>query len=120
MAKVLIVEDYPELRDFFKLLLELNKFEVKTAATGAELNSVLDTFIPDLILLDVMLGGENGRDICKQLKQTHKDIFIILISANHKLLVDYKECDADDVIEKPFNIDEVLTKIKKLLQKQNI
>ena len=119
MAKILIVEDYPELKDFFKLLLELNNFEVKSASTGTELNALLNTFVPDLILLDVMLGGENGRDLCKRTKQTHQQIFIILISANHKLLIDYEECGADAIIEKPFNIEDVLNKIKKLLHKKD-
>jgi DNA-binding response OmpR family regulator len=118
MAKILIVEDYKDLQDFLKLLFEINGFEVKSASTSIEVHVLLNTFTPDLILLDVMLQGENGRDICKKIKQTHKDIYIILISANQKLLANYEECQADDVMEKPFNIEDILSKVKRLLYKE--
>jgi DNA-binding response OmpR family regulator len=119
MAKILIVENNEDLRAFIKLLFEMNGFEVRSATTGIEVNVLLNTFAPDLILLDVMLHGENGRDICKKIKQTHQEIYIILISANKKSLVNYEECNADDVIEKPFNIDDILSKVKTLLYKKN-
>jgi len=119
MAKILIVENNGDLRAFLILLFEMNSFEVRSASTSIELNVLLNTFTPDLILLDVILHGENGRDICKEIKQTHKEIHIILISANKKLLANYEECNADDVIEKPFNIDDILHKVKSLLYKKN-
>jgi DNA-binding response OmpR family regulator len=119
MAKIIVVEDYTDLRDFFKALLELNNFEVKSAGSLSELNALLKSFIPDLILLDAMLGADNGREMCKTLKEKYKEIFIILISANHNSLVNHKECKADDILEKPFAINMVLDKINKLLAQKN-
>jgi DNA-binding response OmpR family regulator len=115
MANIIIVEDNADLQDFFKILLELNHFEVRSAGSANELNTLLNSFIPDLILLDVMLGTDSGRDICKNIKEKYKDIIVILISANPKLLANYEECAADDIIEKPFSINIVLDKINKLL-----
>jgi len=119
MHKIIIVDDYTDLQDFFKSLLEMNGFEVKSAGSLSELNALLSSFIPDLILLDVMLGPDSGREICRELKKKHKQIHIILISANPKSLDEYKECGADDIIEKPFTITVVLDKIKSLLAKNS-
>jgi two-component system phosphate regulon response regulator PhoB len=119
MAKIIIVDDYADLQEFFTSLLEMNGFEVKSAGSLSELNALLNSFIPDLILLDVMLGPDNGREICKGLKGKYKEIFIILISANPKSLDGYKECGADDIIEKPFTITTVLNKINNLLTERN-
>jgi DNA-binding response OmpR family regulator len=115
MARIIIVDDYKDLQDFFKALLELNHFEVRSAGSAVELNSLLNSFTPDLILLDVMLGADSGINICKEIKEKHKEIAIILISANPKLLINYQDCNADDIIEKPFDMHVVLDKINKLL-----
>ena len=115
MDKIIIVDDYPDLQELFKTLLELNNFEARSAASSMELNTLLLAFVPDLILLDVMLGGESGKDICMEVKEKHPHIFIILISANPKLLANHKECKADDIIEKPFDIHMVLDKVNNLL-----
>jgi DNA-binding response OmpR family regulator len=118
MARIIIVDDYKDLQDFFRALLELNHFEVRSAGSAKELNSLLESFVPDLIILDVMLGADNGKVICKQLKEKYKEIKVILISANSKLLIDYEACNADDIIEKPFDMHIVLEKINKLLTKK--
>jgi DNA-binding response OmpR family regulator len=118
MARIIIVDDYQDLQDFFKALLELNHFDVRSAGSEKELNSLLEFFVPDLILLDVMLGADSGIKICKHLKGKYKEIAVILISANPKLLINYQDCKADDIIEKPFDMHVVLDKINKLLAKK--
>jgi DNA-binding response OmpR family regulator len=117
MARIIIVDDYKDLQDFFKALLELNHFEVRSAGSAKELNILLESFVPDLVLLYIMLGADNGKVICKQLKEKYKETAVILISANPKLLIDYHDCNADDIIEKPFDMHVVLGKINKLLAK---
>ncbi|HMG83356.1 MAG TPA: response regulator [Ferruginibacter sp.] len=115
MAKIVIVDDYPDLQELFKTLLGLNNFDVRSAGSAKELNTLLQFYIPDLILLDVMLGGENGKEICMDIKEKHPTVLIILISANPKLLRNYEECKADGIIEKPFDIHMVLDKVNSLL-----
>jgi two-component system response regulator VicR len=118
MPKILIVEDYLDLKDFFTLLLKKSDFDVRSASSKQELFTQLEAFTPDLVLLDIMLGGDCGREICKELKKNHKGIAVILISANPKLLLDHEECFADDTIEKPFNNTAVLDKIRAVLEKK--
>jgi len=115
MARILVVEDNLDLRDFLTILLQLSNFEVQGVSSGVEVFTKLIIFKPDVILLDVLLGRDNGRDICKEIKEKYKDVAVILLSANPKLLMDYDECNADDVIEKPFNNQDILDKIKKHL-----
>ncbi len=109
--KILVVDDAEDIVDLLSILLIKNNFEVETAYSGKTLLDKLHKFIPDCILLDVNLNGENGRDICKQIKDAGNKAPIILMSANHELLANYEDCKACDVIEKPFLIDKVLRKI---------
>ena len=115
MAKILIVEDNVELTELIAILLEKNNHHVGKASSGEETFLQLDLLKPQLILLDIMLGKEDGRDICKEIKKTNKGIKIILISANAKLLENYEQCEADTIIEKPFELKIILNKIGELL-----
>jgi DNA-binding response OmpR family regulator len=116
MIKILIAEDFLELQVFFVMFLKMNNYDVRSASSKKEVNEVLNEFSPDLILLDIMLGADDGREICKDIKFMDENISVILLSAHAKLLEDYNECGADDVIEKPFENDTLLNKIKNLLQ----
>jgi len=115
MAKILIVEDNHDLLEFFCLLMEKHGFEVKGASSRIEIDSHLLLFKPDLIMMDVMLHGEDGRDICKEIKSNHKHLPIILLSGNPQVLSNFSEYHADDVIEKPFTIGTVINKVKEII-----
>ncbi|MES2429728.1 MAG: response regulator [Bacteroidota bacterium] len=115
IKKILVVDDAEDIVGLLTILLTKNNFEVETAYSNKTLLDKMHTFFPDLILLDVNLNGENGRDICKQIKDTGNKAPIILMSANHELLANHEECKACDVIEKPFLLDKVLSKINALL-----
>lgn len=117
MAKILLVDDSNELLELFARLLTNKGYEVKTANSETKFINLLDIYMPDIILLDVKLNGADGRKLCKELKYkiSHKHIPIILLSGDPLLLADYKECDADDVIEKPFALGSVIQKIERAL-----
>jgi len=117
MAKILIIDDNHDLRDFFSILLKKYGFETRTATSRDEIDSHLTLFNPDLIFLDVLLGNEDGRDLCKEIKKINKNITIILLSGNPQVLSNYDLYKADDIIEKPFEIKEILMKIKKFIPK---
>ena len=119
MAKIIIVDDHPDLQELFKALLTFNNFDVRSAGSAAELNALLQFYAPDLILLDIMLGGENGKEICMDIKKKYPAVSIILISASPKLLMNYEECKADGFIEKPFDVHVLLDKINSLLAGKN-
>ena len=70
-------------------------------------------FQPDIILMDVILGQEDGRELCKSLRQDphYKQITLILFSASPKNLKDFRECGADGAIEKPFSMADLINQI---------
>jgi DNA-binding response OmpR family regulator len=116
MAKILIVEDNTDLLEFVCLLLKKNNSEVYAASLCKEIEPHLVLFHPDIILLDVLLKDGDGREACKAIKNNHQDIPIILLSGNSKLLSDYIDYHADDIIEKPFTIDTLIGKIDNVLK----
>lgn len=121
MAKILIVDDSKDLTEFLSVLLKMKDYDVDIAASKGELKRKLPVVSPDLILLDVRLGGDDGRELCKAIRKEMPDkhIPIILVSASPELLKDYEECEANDVIEKPFDISTIITKIDSLLSKNS-
>lgn len=120
MANILVLDDSQELLTMLKMIFQLHNYEVRTASTKSSLMAHIEIFKPDIILMDVLLDGANGREICRELKENNytKNIAIILLSGSHEHLRDYQECKADDIIEKPFEFEDVEKKIKPLLNKR--
>ena len=112
--KILIVDDDNDIRDIIHLILEGEGYEVSELADGHSINSAVDHFHPDVILLDVMLGDMDGRDICRELKFAPgtESIPIIMVSASHKQEV-LKDggCRANDYLAKPFDIEDLIQKV---------
>lgn len=98
-------------------MLEDGGYEVHATANGQTMQKVRDK-LPDLVLLDIWMEGINGRDICRQLKsqQLTRHIPVILISANQNTEVIAKESGADAFIEKPFDMEYMLSKVKYYIQ----
>ncbi|MFT3680760.1 MAG: response regulator [Ferruginibacter sp.] len=117
MSKILVVDDSSDLLELFAFIFQTKGFEVKTAASRAKLEQELFSFNPDLILLDVKLQFDMGNKICREIKDdpASAHIPVILISANRELLQDYKDYKADDFIEKPFEMDQLIATITKYL-----
>lgn len=115
MAKVLVVDDDKDILELVEILLTINRFTVKTTLRGSEASQIVKTFMPDVILLDVQLGGLDGRIICKQIKSdaSSKHIPIILFSATPGIATTYPECEAIDFLAKPFDAHELIKKIEK-------
>lgn len=118
MAHILIVDDSAELVDFLSLLLKTQCFSVTPVTSKKDLFScLLSKPLPDLILLDVMLGDDDGRKICSELKgnDTFNKIPVILLSASPQLLSNFSEYGAVDFIEKPFDLKAMIEKINNAL-----
>jgi DNA-binding response OmpR family regulator len=111
MPNILIVEDSAEFKHIYIQLLSMYKFGVNAVDTGKNIHAVIEKFKPDLILLDVYLGGEDGRDICKAIKQTHKSIPVIMVSISGRLKEKSIACGADDYLKKPFDIKYLMDKV---------
>lgn len=111
MAKVLIVDDDESILDAISLILEDNEYDTVTLLQGSKIREKAVALKPDLILLDVLMSGTDGRDICRDLKQDErtKAIPIVMISAHPSAKKEFMQYGADDFLAKPFETDDLLT-----------
>ena len=121
MKKILVVDDDIDILTVVQLVLETNGFEVVAISNWQQIFAQIETFKPDLILLDVSLGTQDGRNLCKQLKSdnTTKHISVILFSANHNVEKSVTECLANSFISKPFDINNLIEGINNQLMETN-
>ena len=120
MAKILVIDKSDQLLEILTLLFKMNGHEAAVAKGIVDTVKLLKQFSPDLILLDAMLGNSSGKELCKEIKIFHPTTPVILMSANPELLEDCKECEADAIIEKPFDIAILNNKINRLLMLKNL
>jgi len=116
---VLVIDDDQGILDAFTAVLEGEGYTV-VARDNAEILKDLDKKkLPDLILLDVLLSGADGRNICRSLKSQKdtKKIPIIMISAHPGARESINKAGADDYLPKPFEVDVLLEMVKKHLVK---
>ena len=119
--KILIIEDEEDLVKGLKLNLVDEGYQVDYALNGkAGLEKALADK-PDLILLDIMLPGMNGLEICKELRANKVDIPILMLTARGEEIdkVIGLEMGADDYISKPFSIRELMARVKAHLRREN-
>ena len=122
MKKLLIVDDSTDLLAMQRLLSFYN-FSVRAVKDSKSLMTELELFKPDIILLDVLLGEEDGRKICKELREdpANKNVAVILFSGSEKHIEDYQEWGADGAIKKPFAINDLVNQIKSgILNRKNM
>jgi DNA-binding response OmpR family regulator len=91
--------------------LEEEGYSTVTLCSGKSLKDLLNTKFPDLILMDILLGDEDGKDICKDLKSKF-NFPIILMSANNFTERDIKNSMADNYLRKPFNLDTLVKTVE--------
>ena len=118
VPKILIVEDDIDMQEMMVSFMQKNGFMVIAANNADELTEKLKSQRVDLILLDVMLGDENGISICREIRQTNNIPIIIVsaLSADQDRLSGF-EVGADDYIVKPFNPQILLAKVKAILKR---
>ncbi len=112
--RILVADDDPAILDSVKMLLEDEGYIVEVTANGETVKK-LQNDLPNLLILDIWMSGIDGRTICRYLKQSDstKHVPIIMFSANKDTALHAKESGANDFLEKPFEIDELLGKVKK-------
>jgi two-component system alkaline phosphatase synthesis response regulator PhoP len=122
MHKILIVEDESNIRELISYNLINNNYKVVEAEDGI---SGFETAVrekPDLILLDLMLPGRNGLDVCRELREKGSKIPIIILTAKNEDIdkVMGLEFGADDYMTKPFSVHELLARIKAVLRRTEL
>ncbi len=118
--RIHILEDDKDIGYIIEFLLKDEGYELQLSSTFKEMKEKLTDSIPDLFILDVMLPDGNGIEICHDLKNDMftKHIPVIVMSANFKNKKNSEMAAPDDFISKPFDLDDIETRIKNLLDKK--
>ena len=116
--KVVVVEDDINIAELLRIYLEKDGFAVTVSHDGAEGLRLAEELNPDLVMLDIMLPGMDGWQVCKRLRQTSK-VPIIMLTAKGETedKVQGLEMGADDYIVKPFEVKELLARIHAVLRR---
>jgi len=118
MPEVLIVDDDPSVRDLLALYFEKERFAVRTAANGDEALTLVAARRPDLVLLDIMMPGKDGYEVCRQLRAQGAIPIIFLTARDDEVEpIIGLELGADDYVTKPFNAREVVARVKAVLRR---
>ena len=122
MKKILVVDDDLDIRYSIKEGF-FTEYDIKTAESGKKCFRYLESEIPDLILLDIMMPEINGWEVIKRLKENYKwkDIPVIIITSSCDNIVEKTgRFYADDLIEKPFTINDLKKRIDNILYKKKL
>ncbi len=118
-ASLLVVEDDDDLRQTLARRLSEAGYDVATAVTGPDALAAVAGQVPDLVVLDVMLPGLDGVEVCRRLRAEHPLLYILMLTARADELdrVVGLEVGADDYVTKPFSLQEVVARIRSALRR---
>ena len=116
--KILIVDDDANIAELISLYLMKECYETRIVGDGEAAIAAVNSFEPDLILLDLMLPGMDGYQVCREVRSS-KDVPIIMLSAKGEIFdkVLGLEMGADDYMEKPFDSKELVARVKAVLRR---
>jgi len=119
MAKILLIDDDPDIRTVMGMVLKREGYEVETASRREEALAKIAAEKPSLILLDVLLSGSDGRELCRQLKADDdtRHIPVIMFSGHPGAALQFESYGADDFITKPFHTETLLEKLSRQMAK---
>ncbi|WP_425059751.1 Transcriptional regulatory protein WalR [Sporomusa carbonis] len=117
--KVLVADDEPNILEVLKLYLEQEGFSVFTATDGQEALTIEEEYLPDLLILDIMLPKRSGWEICQAVRRKVPIIFLTAKSAETDKLTGFS-LGADDYITKPFSPREVMARVKAVLRRSGL
>jgi DNA-binding response OmpR family regulator len=115
---ILVVEDNHAILDVITLILQSEAYKVTGLNKSADMMASIDSFNPDLIILDIMLPDADGRELLKGLRSDEKtkDIPVLMISARYTAEnIEHGEFKPNGFLAKPFDIDELLDRIEGIL-----
>lgn len=117
MKKILVVDDDKDLLANLKVFFKLQGYNVRVTTSCEEGLQILDSFQPDLIFLDINVGDEDGREMCRKIKgqAEYQHIPVILISANQEALLSYLDYGANAYLKKPFELSGLINNLNDYL-----
>jgi DNA-binding response OmpR family regulator len=118
MTRILLVDDEPLITDSLSYSLKREGFEVKAVGDGEQAMKEIGDFDPDLVVLDIMLPGMNGLEVCRRIR-ANKSTPVIMLTARGEELdrILGLEVGADDYLAKPFSFRELLARIRSILRR---
>lgn len=119
-SKILVVDDDSGIGEMLKTLLEFYGYDVTVTEKPDETERLIIEKDIDLVMLDMLISGVNGTDVCARLRNNKEteNIPVLMMSALHDAGVKCKKAGADDFIAKPFEMDDLISKIKEVLIKR--
>lgn len=119
--RALVVDDDPKIRQLIRVNLEPRGYIVQEAADGIEAIKAVESNLPDLILLDLVMPLMDGIDVCVWTRE-RSDLPIIVLSAQdeEKLKVRALDAGADDYVSKPFSYDELMARVRAVMRRSNV
>lgn len=117
--KILIAEDDNHTREALREVLSLEGFEVQTASDGLQAVDFFRASRPDFVCLDVMMPGQNGYEVCKQIRRLDEHVPILFLTAKVEEIdtVLGLELGADDYMTKPFGVKEIIARIRAIMRR---
>jgi two-component system response regulator MprA len=120
LVKILIVDDEPAVRDSLRRALELEGYEVDLAADGEDaLARLQQAYHPDALILDVLMPGVDGLEVCRRLRSSGDSVPVLMLTARAEVdsRVAGLDAGADDYLPKPFALAELLARLRALLRR---
>jgi DNA-binding response OmpR family regulator len=119
-VSVVVVDDDAEIRDLVRAYLSDEGFSVGEAADGGSMRNLIAERVPDLVLLDLRLPGEDGLTLARELRQNFPRMGIVMISGKEDVVdrVAGLEVGADDYVVKPFHLRELLARVRSVLRRR--
>jgi two-component system response regulator MprA len=121
-VKILVVDDERAVRESLRRALELEGYEIELAADGQEALQLLETngdAQPDAVILDVLMPGVDGLEVCRRLRRTGNRVPVLMLTARDEIenRVAGLDAGADDYVTKPFALEELVARVRALLRR---
>jgi two-component system response regulator MprA len=117
--RILVVDDDRAVREALERALALEGYEVELAADGAEALAAVERREPDAVVLDVLMPGVDGLEVCRLMRRSHHHVPILMLTVRDALgdRVEGLDAGADDYLGKPFELEELLARVRALLRR---
>lgn len=119
IARVLVVDDEPNILELLSAVLRLSGFDVRGAASGSEALRTAREFTPDIVVLDVMLPDQDGFSVARQLRTEGDGVLVLFLTARDAVedRIAGLTAGGDDYVTKPFSLDEVVLRLRAILRR---